>query len=412
MKPLGVAALAALLLAGPAFAQLPGEGDWADQQRGGYLARVGDCVACHTAQGGPFMAGGRPLETPFGTIYTPNITPDPQTGIGTWSAEQFYRAMHKGVGAHGQHLYPAFPYPWFTKVTREDVNSIYAYLRTLPPVQNRPPANALPWPLDIRTTVSGWNLLFFSPGTFKPDAGKSAEWNRGAYLVEGLAHCGACHSGKNFLGAVEDGPRYQGAELQHWFAPNLTSDERSGLGQWSADEIVQFLKTGRTDRTVAYGPMAQVVHDSTSKLDDADLNAMAVYLKGLSGGGGGNTASRPAQDIADAGSAIYADSCSACHREQGEGVPGLFPALKGSAVVQSSSATTVVRLILNGGHAVSTAQAPTGPAMPSYDWKLSDQEIAAVASFVRSAWGNQAAPVASNDVHSLRSAVRNASSDD
>ena len=412
MRAAVLAAAVACLLASRAEAQLPGEGDWAEQQRGRYLATVGDCVACHTAKGGQFMAGGRALETPFGVIYTPNITPDMQTGIGPWSADQFYRAMHDGIDANGNHLYPAFPYPWFTKATRDDVNAIYAYLRTLPAVQNRPPGNKLDWPLNYRVTIAGWNELFFKPGAFKPDASKSAEWNRGAYLVEGLAHCGACHSGKNMFGAVEDSQRFRGAELQHWYAPDLTANARSGLGDWSAEQIATFLKTGLSEHAPAYGPMAQVVHDSTSKLDDEDLKAIALYLKTLPGSSGGQAPGRPAQDVSDAGSAIYADSCSACHGARGEGVPGLFPALKGSAVVQSAKVTTVLRLILNGGDAVSTTQAPTGQSMPSYGWKLSDTQIAAVASYIRSAWDNAAAPVGSDDVRNLRSAVKNASSDD
>lgn len=406
-RSLGVGgAIVALVLLGGSIAAPAQVGEFAQQQRGRYLVDAGDCFACHTAESGKPFAGGRPIETPFGIIYSPNITPDPQTGIGAWTSDQFYRAMHEGIAADGTHLYPAFPYPWFTKVTREDVDAIRAYLRTVPAVKNRRPDNTLPWPLSYPFAMVGWNTLFFDAGTFKPDDKKSGEWNRGAYLVEGLGHCGACHNPKNFLGATDKSGGFTGGELQHWFAPDLASDKRDGLGSWSKDDIVAFLKTGHNDHTVAYGPMVQVIEDSTSKLHDSDLKAIATYLKSLPARSDEGKPDKPDQHVADAGKAIYADTCSACHQIGGEGVKGMFPPLKGSAVVQSKSPLTAVRLILNGGHAAWTKKDPNPVSMPSFGWKLSDEQVAAVATYVRSAWGNSASPVSEGDVHDLRQAVQ------
>ncbi|MBB4569387.1 c-type cytochrome [Rhizobium leucaenae] len=397
---IGLAAIASIVVWPSARAQV---GDFALEQRGQYLVNIGDCVACHTEEGGQPFAGGRPLETPFGVIYTPNITPDPETGIGAWTGDQFYRAMHEGVAADGTHLYPAFPYPWFTKVKREDVDAIRAYLRTVAPVRNKRPDNQLVWPLNHSFSMTGWNTLFFSPGTFQPDGKQSAEWNRGAYLVEGLGHCGACHSPKNVLGAVKTSDRFKGSEIETWFAPDLTSNETAGLGRWSLDDIVSFLKTGHNSRTVAYGAMSEVVEDSTSKMTDADLRDIAVYLKTLPASPSSTGDDRAASK---AGEAIYKDSCSACHQANGQGIPKLFPSLKGSSVVQSRDPLTMLRLILNGGRAASTTENPNNTAMPSFGWKLNDQQIAALSTYVRNAWGNHAAAVPASDVADVRSKVQ------
>ncbi|MGX7877453.1 c-type cytochrome [Mesorhizobium sp. ORM6] len=384
-------------------------GDFAKQEHGRQLVAAGDCVACHTAEGGRPFAGDRPIETPFGIIYSANITPDAETGIGAWSDEQFYRAMHEGIAANGTRLYPAFPYPWFTKVTREDVDDIRAYLRTLEPVRSTPRPNEFPWPLNHRIAMAGWNGLFFTPGEFKRDKNQSTEWNRGAYLVEGLAHCGACHTPKDVFGADKDSQRYQGSEIQNWFAPNLTGEQRTGLGTWSEQDIVSFLKTGRNERTTAYGPMAEVVKDSTSRMTDADLKAIASYLKSLPPSSVDAPAT-PNRDVMKQGQNIYLDQCSACHQLGGDGAKNMFPSLKGSAAVQSREPLSVVRLILNGGHAASVPGSPKLLSMPSFGWKLSDDQIAAVATFVRNAWGNRADPVSSDDVKALRESVEAANS--
>ncbi|RWM12407.1 MAG: cytochrome c [Mesorhizobium sp.] len=379
-------------------------GDFAKQERGRQLVAAGDCEACHTAQDGRPFAGNRPIETPFGTIYSANITPDPETGIGAWTEAQFYRAMHEGIASDGRRLYPAFPYPWFTRATREDVDDIRAYLRTLEPVRSVQRPSEFAWPLNHRFAMAGWNGLFFTPGEFVPDKNKSAEWNRGAYLVEGLGHCGACHTPKDVFGAAKTSQSYQGSEIQNWFAPNLTDDSRTGLGSWSEQDIVGFLKTGRNQRTTAYGPMAPVIEDSTSKMTDSDLKAIAVYLKSLPASPA-EAAATPAANVMMAGKNIYIDQCSACHQLGGDGVPKMFPSLKGSAAVQSRQPLSVVRLVLNGGHGASGPGNPTAFSMPSFGWKLSDDQIAAVTTYIRNAWGNKADPVEAGDVKALRSSV-------
>jgi mono/diheme cytochrome c family protein len=346
------------------------------------------------------------MQTPFGTIYTPNITSDLVTGIGAWTDQQFYKAMHEGVAPDGEKLYPAFPYPWFTRASREDVDAIRAYLRTLPAVRSSKPPNELMWPLGHRGLMNAWNTLYFDDGAFKPDPKQSERWNRGAYLVEGLGHCGACHTPTNVLGASKKRDAYEGGELASWYSPNLKNDERSGLGSWSEDDIVEFLKTGRTSRAVAYGPMSDVITHSTRYWTETDLRAAASYLKSL--GKASEDASSPklAADIATTGEAIYIDTCSACHHKDGQGVSHMFPALAHDPVVQSKSPTTIVRIILEGARGVSTQEHPTPVSMPAYGWKLSDAQVAAVASYVRNAWGNQSSPVAASDVSKLREATQ------
>jgi mono/diheme cytochrome c family protein len=376
-------------------------------QHGKYLVDAGDCQDCHTQEKGKPFAGGRPVETPFGIIYSSNITPDRETGIGKWSGDDFYNAMHFGIAPDGAHLYPAFPYPYFTRMSRQDVDAIHAYLSTLEPAKNEKPGNKLTWPLGYRGLMRGWNWLYFDAGTFKPDPKKSAEWNRGAYLIEGPGHCGACHTSKNLFGADKDKSGYfKGGVLQNWLAPNLTNDTTGGIGSWNADDIVTYLKTGRNAKSGATGIMAEVVAYSTSHLNDNDLHAIAVYLKDLPG-----TQERPAPSQASAsmlaaGKAIYDDSCSACHQSSGEGVPFMFPPLKGNANVQSADPTTVLRLILEGGRTVATDAEPTPSTMPAYDWKLNDDELAAVATYVRNTWGNAAPEVSAHQVGKLRKELK------
>ena len=258
---------------------------------GEYLATVGDCLACHTPPGAKPYSGGRALETPFGTLVATNLTPDRATGIGAWSDQEFVDALQQGRGRGGGHLYPAMPYTYYTKVTREDALAIRAFLATVEPVQNELVANQLPFPYDIRASMAVWNALFFTAGTFKPVAGKSDEWNRGAYLTEGLGHCGACHTAKNWLGGDETSHALQGGVLQGWFSPNLTGDPRSGLGNWSVEDIATYLKTGHNRISAATGPMAEVVTDSTSLMTDADLTAIAVYLNDQPAPGGASSGS-------------------------------------------------------------------------------------------------------------------------
>jgi mono/diheme cytochrome c family protein len=395
----------ALLLAGNAAAraQNPDKQAFEVIEHGRYMATAGDCTACHTAPGGKPFAGGGALETPFGILLAPNITPDVATGIGGWTDDEFVNAVQNGIGHGGIHLYPAMPYTFYTKLTRADVIAIRAYLDTVQPVNNRVIANQLPFPFNQREAMIGWNALYFTPGEFKPDPGKSAEWNRGAYLVEGAEHCGLCHTPKNAMGGDETSQSMQGSVLQSWYAPNLTGDSRIGIGDWSVEDIALYLKTGRNRYDIASGPMADAVTHSTSNLTDADLRAIAVYLKDLPPGGGGLPQPVSAQDpVMQRGQAIYNNQCAACHTVGGEGIVGIFPRLSGAPLVQQSQATSLIRVVLEGSRAVATDGAPTGPAMPSFAWKLSDAEVAAVVTYIRNAWGNAAPPVSVGNVSNMR----------
>lgn len=398
------AALAAALLAGgigPAGAQ--DEQSFSLIARGRYLASVGDCTACHTPEGGPLYSGGKPLQTPFGTLLAPNITPDRVTGIGAWTDDEFVNALKVGTGHNGAYVYPAMPYTYYTKATRQDALAIRAYLATVEPVNHPVHSNQLPFPFNVRESLAAWNELFFKPETFKPVADKSAEWNRGAYLTEGLAHCGMCHTPKNQLGADQSGRAYQGYALQGWFAPALTNDPHAGIGAWSVDDLVLYLKTGRNRFDIASGPMAEAVSDSTSRMTVSDLRAIAVYLKDQPAPSGAAPAPLAADDARmKAGAAIYADNCAACHTFGGGGIVGLFPRLAGAPLVQQADPTSLIHVVLHGNRAVATDAAPTGPAMPTYDWKLNDSQIAAVVTYIRNSWGNAAPAVDAATVTSAR----------
>ena len=380
--------------------------NYVDIVRGKALATAGDCVACHTVSGGQSFAGGLALQTPFGAIVTPNITPDVTTGIGSWTADEFARAMHEGRRPGGTYLYPAFPYPYYTKVSRTDVDAIYAYLRTLPPVENRVNRDTLPFPLNIRMSMAGWNMLYFTPGEFKPDPKRSDEFNRGAYLAEGLGHCGACHTPFNAFGASRDDKYLQGNQIDNWTAPNITNDPQVGLGKWSADDIVHYLKTGQTRTTLASGPMKDVIENSTSKMPDADLKAIAVYLKERGAAGPAAPTPLPASDPRmQVGEAIFIDTCSACHTRNGAGVEHMFPKLAGNVITTQDDPSSLVRIVIAGGRAAATDAFPTSPSMPSLGYRLNDAQIAAVVTYVRNSWGNAAAPVSAETVKTLRARV-------
>jgi mono/diheme cytochrome c family protein len=254
--------------------------------KGQYLVRAGDCIACHTNPGGALFAGGRPMATPFGTLYTSNITPDPTTGIGSWTADDFYRTMHTGRFPDGGLIYPAMPFGSYTKVTRGDSDAIFAYLRSVAPVRQANRPHDLRFPFNNRQLILGWRTLFFQEGEYQPDPTKSAEWNRGAYLVEGLGHCSMCHSPINALGGSSESAAFEGGliPMQNWYAPSLTSNKEAGLGEWSIEEIVDLLRNGISHRGAVYGPMAEVTFNSLQYLSDADVRAMAIYLKSLGQG--------------------------------------------------------------------------------------------------------------------------------
>jgi mono/diheme cytochrome c family protein len=395
-------------LTGAAFAQDTQSFDRIE--RGRYLAVLGDCAGCHTAPGGAPFAGGLALQTPFGTLVAPNITPDPDTGIGNMTNDDFLATLHEGRGHNGKRLYPAMPYPAYTKMTDDDVLAMRAYFATIAPVKNHVVSNQLPFPLNIRLAMAFWNGLNFTSGHYQSNPQKSAAWNRGAYIVEGPAHCGTCHTPKTLLGGDKNNVALTGATLQGWFAPDITNDTRKGIGGWSTDDLVQYLKTGTNKWTLASGPMAEAVSHSTSQMNDEDILAIATYLKDS---GEGVASAKPAAVAAStsamrAGAAIYKDSCAACHRDSGEGDVHLFPRLAGSALVQSDDPTTLARVVLHGTRAVATAGAPTGPAMPAFDWRLDDAQVAAVLTYIRNNWGNAAEAVSATAVANQRASLAKA----
>jgi mono/diheme cytochrome c family protein len=369
--------------------------------RGRYLVAAGDCMSCHLRDGGEPFAGGLGLNTPFGVIYTSNITPDRDTGIGNWTSEQFYRAMHDGEGAHGEDLYPAFPYPWFRRVSREDVDAIYAYLKTVPAVNYRPPANDLPFPFNFRSLVGAWNMLYLDSHDFQSDIGQSAEWNRGAYLVTGLGHCGGCHTPKNSLGADKSKQELHGGKLDNWVAPDLTGNIRVGLGEWSVDDIAEFLASGRNARAAAGGAMSDDITDYTTMMRAADRRAIAVYLKSQPSSPVGSSAA-PDVGAMRRGAEIYSDVCSSCHLDNGIGQSRLFPPLGKDAMLQQEDPTGLLHLILAGTRIGVSSSRPAPLSMPSFAWKLTDQQIADVSTYIRNSWGNQARAVAASDVGDLR----------
>ena len=377
--------------------------------RGRYLAAAGDCAACHTADGGQPYAGGRAVPTPFGTIYSPNITPDKRTGIGKWTDDDFWKAMHEGIDREGKHLYPAFPYPWYTKLGRDDVLAIKAYLNTLNPVvhDNKPPE--FPWPLSIRESVAAWNALYFKPGEYTWDRRKSEEWNRGAYLVEGLGHCGACHSPKNFAGAVEKKHAFLGGSGEGWFATSLRPDVHEGIGSWKIEDIVSYLKTGANDKARAMGPMAEVVQNSTMHLADRDLHAIAVYLKDLPAQVPTQQSASKDHDVLDRGRLVYVDECEGCHMENGEGVPGVFPPIRGNSGAHAHDPTSLARLVLQGAPSAGTPARPERFAMPSFGEKLSNRQVADVLTYIRANFGNNADPVSEGKIADIRKSTGGAS---
>jgi mono/diheme cytochrome c family protein/uncharacterized membrane protein YphA (DoxX/SURF4 family) len=378
-------------------------------ERGRYLATAADCAACHTKPGGAPFAGGVALETPFGKLVGPNITPDLDAGIGAWTDDEFVAALQDGRGRGGIRLYPAMPYPAYTKMTRDDALAIRAYLRTIEPAPDKIDANQLPFPFNIRSDMAVWNALNFRAGPLEPDPSQSAEWNRGRYLIDALGHCGTCHTPKTALGADRDSAYLQGATLQGWFAPNITSDERKGIGRWSIDELVTYLKTGANSDAIASGGMGEEVVHSSSHMTDEDLKAIATYLLSLKPASQDNPRGLAATDARMvAGQAIYKDNCAGCHSDTGTGVPRLFPRLAGSHAVQSDDPTTLIRTVLLGSQGAATAAAPTGPAMPSFAWRLNDAQVASVLTYIRNTWGNAASAVSAMQVGTVKGHGRKA----
>jgi mono/diheme cytochrome c family protein len=375
---------------------------WCDAQaedlvaRGRYLATQGDCVVCHTRSQGLAFAGGYPLHAGPGTVYSSNITPDRATGIGTWNADQFYSALHDGVAADGSHLYPAFPYVYFSGISRADSDALFAYLRTVKPVRYRPPPNALVFPTNIRFGMVFWNALFLKQPS-GPDPSKSAQWNRGSQIVNGIGHCGGCHSPKNILFADKRGNALQGEFVDGWFAPNLSGAGNDGLGGWTAGDIVRYLKTGANAHSMAVGSMKAVIEKSTSQMRDDDLAAIATYLKSLP-----NVAppapNRPSPAQMQDGQTIFVARCAVCHTQPG------YPPLGGNTLVQARDPRTVLRVILEGSESVKIAGVPQAYSMPAFP-VLSDSELADVATFIRNSGGNHAGAVSAAEARQLRGLV-------
>ena len=402
-----------------------GAADTEQIARGAYLARAGNCMGCHTAQGGVAYAGGRGVPTPFGTIYAPNLTPDAAHGIGAWSPAEFWRALHNGRARDGRLLYPAFPYPNYTRITRPDSDALFAYLRSLPPSSRANDAHTLRFPFDRQAALAVWRALYFRPAQPGNDASRSAEWNRGAYLVEGLGHCNACHAGRNALGATTSPLDLAGGliPVQNWYAPSLASKLEAGVADWSDAHVVELLKTGVSARGAVMGPMGEVVSGSTQHLNDADLRAMAVYLKALpppaeeaailaalaasaaSAAAAASAASAPAAGLVSrsaAGAKVYDQHCAACHGDEGEGVPGIYPALAASRAVTLPTPANLVHIVLEGGFPPVTAGNPRPYGMPPFATVLSNDEVAQLLTHIRGSWGNEAGAVSAFDVTKYR----------
>jgi mono/diheme cytochrome c family protein len=382
--------------------------------RGAYLARAGNCMGCHTAIGGRAYAGGRGVPTPFGTIYAPNLTPDVETGIGAWSASEFWRALHNGRARDGRLLYPAFPYPNYTRVTRADSDAIHAFLQSLPPVSHPNKAHELPFPFNQQAALAVWRALYFRAedpaAAVAADAAltpaRGADWMRGAYLVEGLGHCNACHASRNALGATSSTLDLAGGliPVQNWYAPSLTSPLEAGVADWDTQHIVDLLQRGISVRGAVMGPMSEVVSGSTQHLSEPDLRAMAAYLKALPQKSDAPAPSSPARAPADSpGAKLYTQHCAACHGDQGEGAPGIYPALAGSRAVTMHTPANLVHILLEGGFPPATQGNPRPFGMPPFATVLSDDDVARLLTHIRGSWGNQGGAVSAFDVARYRS---------
>ncbi len=365
--------------------------------RGDYLSKAADCAGCHTAQGGKPMAGGRSLATPFGNIPVPNITPDHETGLGDWNFEDFWQALHSGRGRGGELLYPAFPYTSYTHVTRDDALAMFAYLQSLPPVQRSTDPGSLRFPYSRRESLVAWRKLYFRAGEFQPDPKQTAQWNRGAYLVQGLGHCGECHAARNRWGGTPQAQMLGGGQIpvQNWYAPDLSTGAHGGLQGWDAQDIVQLLKTGQSEKGGAFGPMADVVVGSTQHLSDDDLQAMATYLVSLPPRAAPTQIPTSAQNdvLLHQGEQVYGERCAACHGKDGRGVAEVYPPLDGNPSVLEPSGINATRAVLLGGFAPMTKAYPRPYSMPPFAQQLSDAEVAAVVSYIRRSWSNRASAV-------------------
>ncbi len=409
--------LHSILLAGSLAYSVPGLADNADQiERGRYLAEAGDCVACHTTKDGARFAGGFPMATPFGTLYSTNITPDKEYGIGNYSDEDFIAAMRDGVSPHTGQLYPAMPYTSYAKVSDEDLLAIKAYLFSLKPVDQPNRENELPFPFSVRTSLLGWKLMYHDDSQWQNNPDKSTQWNRGGYLVEGLGHCGECHTPRNLAGAVDNDERFKGFEIAGFLAPDITSEGLKQKG-WSKQDMVDYLTFGASSKGTAFGEMWLVAHNSSQHMNNADLNAVSTYLLDLDGPEAETpySAREPshytapkAEDIAayqasapSEGQMLYASYCAGCHGVYGQGKPFTFPPLKGNSIVLEDNPLNLVRVTANGIDVQVMSQTVAYRGMPGYKDELSAQQIAALSNYVRNAWGNQARTISTAEVSEI-----------
>lgn len=374
-------------------------------ERGLYVARASDCVACHTSAGSAEFAGGYKIDTPFGAIYSSNITQDRKFGIGGWSKSDFDRAVRHGKGSHG-YLYPAMPYTAYTKLSDRDVDDLWAYMKTIKPVAKDVIENRLPFPFNQRWSLAGWNILFFKDARMQPVAGQSAELARGAYLVDGPGHCAACHTAKNLLGG--DRSAYlQGGTIDHWYASDISPNPKQGIGQWSEAELVEYLRTGTNDRSVASAEMGVAIKHSLQYLTDPDLRAISRYLKSIPSSDVVSTQPLPAtNETMQVGKRIFEAQCNSCHLTSGAGVRKMIPRLADSAVVNATDPSTLIHIVLKGGDGPVTHKNPTGAGMPAFDWRLTDSQVADVLTYVRNSWGNTSSPVGADAVTAFREAVK------
>lgn len=376
--------------------------------KGEYLARIGDCIACHTQPTGIAFAGGRAMHTPFGALYVPNITPDDETGIGLWTSDEFYRMMHSGLARNGSLLYPAMPYPQYTQVTRADSDAIYAYLMSITPVKQKNREHELRFPYNNRDLLIGWRTLYFKEGEYQPDPKQSVDWNRGAYLVKGLGHCAMCHTAVNALGGSSEAKAFEGGMIpnQNWYAPSLTSNKEAGLGNWTIKEITDLLQSGVSHRGTVYGPMAEVVFNSLQYMTDDDAKAMAVYLKALpqkeESAPPTSQARLVSPETMELGRKVYVAQCVMCHGDNGRGQPPAYPPLAGNQSITMETPVNSIRMVLNGGYPPGTKKNPRPHGMPPFSHILNDDEVAAVTTYIRVAWGNTGTPVNAKQVNDLR----------